>query len=142
MNNSAFKKYTQKYYIIPEGVMSTVADTLLNTGGGAAIIGVAAPGLISGAMQGASLLKGAIDKFKFDKFGCKRIVDQLKRNECEARTIDKHIADLRNQIPYCKKSKTPDTCEQKIKNEIVKKTQEKVELKNLSTLASTGITQE
>jgi hypothetical protein len=146
MNNSAFKQYTNKYYNTNKnenvleivGTLATVGSALMNTAGGSAIVGAAATPLITGVMQAGSIIKNSIDNFKFDKLGCKRIVDQIKRNDCEARVLDKHIAELRNQLPYCKKSKTPDECEARIKDEIVKKTQDKVELKNLTTLADTG----
>jgi hypothetical protein len=138
MNNSAFKKYTNKYYNIVEQQENQLPTPFINTLGASALISGLLPVAIPAIAGAIDAIRTSVNNFKYDKFGCKRVVDQIARNNCEARALDRHITDLRNKMVECNKTNNPQACKQKINQEIIKKMQDKQELKNLTVLADTG----
>jgi hypothetical protein len=102
---------------------------------GSAVSGAAGSALMAGIPIAVEKIGGimshisqSIARFKHDRFGCKRIVDQDQRDRCEARQIDVLLTDLRNSMSKCAKVKDVQGCKERINKKIIQYTQERQKL--------------
>lgn len=126
------KKYNSFKYINEKSVnISEIGAEIAQM----ALQSVAGPAMYAGvnaglgvAFSAAGAIKNIYNKYKYDKHGCDNIIDPNKRNECESRQIDRIVSGLRTQLRFCKSSKDPQECTNKINAEIEENLNKKREM--------------
>jgi hypothetical protein len=106
-------------------------NEVLNVATSAAVSSMVGTGMMAGIpalFNVFSAIKRIKDRYDFDKKGCDNIIDPIKRDQCEARQIERLVSQLRTQLNYCRNSKNQISCREKINNEIHKQMMKRKEL--------------
>ncbi len=120
------KKFIETNYLgiseelLENELLAGIANNAVSTAAMAAV-----PLAASAVISIGSILKNAYDKYRYDKKGCDNIIDPNDRSKCEARNIDRLIAQLRTQMKHCDNTKDAADCRRKITMDINKNIQRK-----------------
>ncbi len=126
-HESPSRMYAEKYYKLgplDEGMAADLGAAAVQSASYAAIPAAFSLGA-SAAFSVASAISNLYKKYKWDRNGCDRIVNPEDRNQCEARFIDKYVAELRSQLTHCSSAKDPNECTQRLNATIQEQMQKK-----------------